>query len=300
MTSLAVSPARDNPPERSDDKAKALRLAIDQSLDVLAKAVDEVRASDTFKAYLDVQAKFHRYSWHNTLLILSQKPSASRVAGFQTWKKLDRHVRKGERGIAIFAPCPFTKERENATTGETEKVSGMFFKVVYVFDVAQTDGADLPSVDCPILDSDGAALLSALVRVAESRGIVVSFGKLSGEFGHATDGGKAIAIESAYPTGQQAKTLAHELAHCACHFGKTDRATRLTRDIAELEAESIAYVVCKHFGIDAEVRSSRYIALWNGDSKALRDSLDRIASTARELIDDCESAAQTAGKAVAA
>ena len=166
--------------------------------------------------------------------------------------------------------------------------------------MAQTDGADLPNVDCPILDSDGSALLSALVRVAESRGSVVSFGKLSGEFGHATDGGKAIAIESAYPTGQQAKTLAHELAHCACHFGKTDRATRLTRDIAELEAESIAYVVCKHFGIDAEVRSSRYIALWNGDSKALRDSLDRIASTARELIDDCESAADVAVKAVAA
>ena len=260
MPSLAVSPARDNPPERSEDKAKALRLTIDQSIDVLAKAVDEVRASDTFKAYLDVQAKFHRYSWHNTLLILSQKPSASRVAGFQTWKKLGRFVRKGERGIAIFAPCPFTKERETAN-GETETVSGMFFKVVHVFDVAQTDGEELPNVDCPIVDADGSSLLSALVRVAESRGIVVAFQPLSGPFGHATDAGKAVAIDNTYPTGQQAKTLAHELAHCACHFGKTDRATRLTRDIAELEAESIAYVVCKHFNLDAEVRSSRYIAL---------------------------------------
>jgi antirestriction protein ArdC len=136
--------------------------------------------------------------------------------------------------------------------------------------------------------------------VAESRGIVVAFQKLSGPFGHATDGGKAVAIDNTYPTGQQAKTLAHELAHCAIHFGKTERATRLTRDIAELEAESIAYVVCKHFGLDAEVRSSRYIALWNGDSKALRDSLDRIATTARELIDDCQSAANSAVKAVAA
>ena len=103
-----------------------------------------------------------------------------------------------------------------------------------------------------------------------------------------------------HPTGQQAKTLAHEIAHCAIHFGKTDGATRLTRDIAELEAESIAYVVCKHFGLDAEVRSSRYIALWNGDSKGLRASFDRISATARELIDDCDDAADSAGKAVAA
>ena len=299
MTSLAVASARDNP-NGPDDKAKALRLTIDASIETLAKAIDEVRASETFRAYLDVQAKFHRYSWHNSLLILSQRPAASRVAGFQTWKKLGRFVRKGERGIAIFAPCPFTKERENRETGETETVSGMFFKVVHVFDVAQTEGEELPEVDCPMVDADGSGLLSALVRVAESRGIVVSFQKLSGEFGHATDGGKAIAIDNGFPTGQQAKTLAHELAHCAIHFGKTNAATRLTRDIAELEAESIAYVVCKHFGIDAEVRSSRYIALWNGDSKALRDSLERISTTARALIDDTETAADAAGKAVAA
>jgi hypothetical protein len=176
--------------DSSADRTKALRATIDASIETLAKAIDEVRASETFRAYLDVQAKFHRYSWHNSLLILSQRPSASRVAGFQTWKKLARHVRKGERGIAIFAPCPFTKERENVQTGETETVSGMFFKVVHVFDVAQTDGEELPHVDCPIVDADGVALLSALVRVAESRGIVVAFQKLSGEFGHATNAGK--------------------------------------------------------------------------------------------------------------
>lgn len=281
------------------DKSRELRGRIDSSIEALAKAVDDVRASDVFKAYLDVQAKFHRYSWHNSLLILSQRPGASRVAGFQTWKKIGRHVRKGERGIAIFAPCPWKREVETEA-GETETRSGMFFKVVHVFDVAQTDGEALPEVDCPIVDSDASALLSALVRVAESRGIVVSFRKLSGEFGHATDGGKTIAIDNSHPTGQQAKTLAHEIAHCAIHFGKTDQATRLTRDIAELEAESIAYVVCKHFGIDADVRSSRYVALWNGDSKGIRASFDRISETARALIEDCENSAGSAGKAVAA
>jgi hypothetical protein len=146
----------------------------------------------------------------------------------------------------------------------------------------------------------------------ENRGISVAFRALSGPFGYATDKGETIAIDNTFPTGQQAKTLAHELAHCAIHFGKTDQATRLTRDIAELEAESIAYVVCKHFALDAEVRSSRYIALWNGNSKALRESLDRVSSTARALIDDLERAAggtdvadvadssDVAGKAVAA
>ena len=87
------------------DKTKELRARIDKSLDTLAKSVDEVRASETFKAYLDMQAKFHRYSWCNSLLIMSQCPSAERVAGYKTWQKLGRQVRKGEHGIMIFAPC---------------------------------------------------------------------------------------------------------------------------------------------------------------------------------------------------
>ena len=100
--------------------------------------------------------------------------------------------------------------------------------------------------------------------------------------------GAAIVIDNTHPTGQQAKTFAHELAHCALHFGKTDGATALTRNLAELEAESIAYVVCRHFGLDTTIRSSAYIALWQGDSKGLRASLERIASTARAIIDDVD------------
>ncbi len=101
-------------------------------------------------------------------------------------------------------------------------------------------------------------------------------------------------MDDGHTTGQQAKTLAHELAHETLH--KTDR-TGLTRSIAELEAESVAYVVCTHFGLDTEVRSSRYIALWDGDAKALRSSLERIANTARAMIDDVDSQADR--KAVA-
>jgi antirestriction protein ArdC len=287
MQTLPLVSPPDNGSE-SKDKAKALRARIDDSVEALAKAVDDVRASDTFRAYLDVQARFHKYSWHNSMLILFQRPDSSRVAGFQTWKKLGRFVRKGERGIMIFAPCPFHREAKSAS-GEVESVDGIFFRSVYVFDVAQTDGKELPDVDCPVVDSDASSLLNGLERVAANRSIVVKFEALQGQgFGYATDNGASIVIDNTHPTGQRAKTLVHELAHAALHFGKSDKSAVLTRNMAELEAESIAYVVCRHFGLDTEVRSSAYIALWQGDGKGLRASMERIASTARAIIDDVE------------
>ncbi len=275
-----------------NDKTKELRQRIDDSLATLANAVDKVRASETFKAYLDVQAKFHRYSWCNSLLILSQRPDASRVAGYRTWQKLGRQVCKGQRGIMIFAPCPWKREKETES-GETKTEQGIFFRAVHVFDVAQTDGPELPTVDVPTVGVVADGLLADLVRVTEQRKIAVTFQPISsGAFGVSKKG--TVEIDNTHPTGQQAKTLAHELAHEALHW--EDRGP-LTRSIAELEAESVAYVVCQHFGLDVEVRASRYIALWDGDSKALRGSLERIANTAREIIDDIESASER--KAVA-
>ncbi len=131
-----------------------------------------------------------------------------------------------------------------------------------MFDIDQTDGPDLPSVDVPTVETASDDLLAKLTRVADSRGIAVSFGPLSGgTFGVSKQG--AVEVDNSHPTGQQAKTLAHELAHEALHW--EDRGP-LTRSIAELEAESVAYVVCTHFGLDVEVRASRYIALWDGDA----------------------------------
>lgn len=198
------------------DKAKELRRRIDESLDTLAKAVDSVRASETFKAYLAVQARFHRYSWHNSLLILSQKPDATRVAGYRAWQKLKRQVRKGERGIMIFAPCPWSRERE-AESGETETESGIFFRAVHVFDVSQTDGPELPTVDVPTVDTAADGLLADLACVADKRGVKVTFKPIeSGAFGSSKRG--AVDISNEHATGQQAKTLAHELAHEALHW----------------------------------------------------------------------------------
>ncbi len=134
--------------------------------------------------------------------------------------------------------------------------------------------------------------------MADGRRIKVKFGPLTGSVYGVSKGG-SVDIDNTHPTGQQAKTLAHELAHEALHKSKEQRETmpEETRTVAELEAESVAYVVCRHFRLDVEVRSSRYIALWDGDSKALRGSLERIADTARTMIDDVE--APAARKAVA-
>ena len=291
MSSLPESPFTSNR-EAADEKRKALRSRIDASLDGLAKSIDDVRASESFQAFLNVQAKFHRYSWHNTMLIAIQRPDATNVAGFQRWRELGRFVRKGERGIAIFAPCPF-KRAEKRDDGTEETREGIYFKIVHVFDVAQTDGEALPSVEVPDVQAAADSLLASLERVAHSRGIAVNYAELrAGHFG--TSKGGSVDIATGYATGQQAKTLAHELAHEAMH---KERGLKLDRNTAELEAESVAYVVCRHFGLDVEVRASRYIALWGGDSQALRASLERIADTARGIIDAIDGL--EAGKAVA-
>ncbi|UCE58278.1 MAG: hypothetical protein JSU63_12640, partial [Phycisphaerales bacterium] len=234
MAILAQSPPKQK--QSSKDRAKAMRQRIDDSLDTLARAVDDVRASETFKAYLDVQARFHKYSWHNSMLILSQRPDASRVAGFKAWQKLGRHVNKGERGIMIFAPRTFTKEVER-DNGDTEEQHGVYFRPVHVFDVSQTDGQELPEVDVPTIDTAADDLLGKLSRVASERSIQVSFSTLSGGLFGVSKGG-SVEVDDSHATGQQAKTLAHELAHEALH--KENRPDGLTRTVAELEAESVA------------------------------------------------------------
>ena len=292
MHTVPDSPSTVNWNSSAKDKAKQLRQRIDTSLDTLAKAVDEVRASEAFRQFLDVQSRFHRYSWHNTLLIASQRPQATRVAGYRTWQGLGRQVCKGERGIAIIAPCHYKREVET-DDGETDTVKGLYFRVVHVFDIAQTDGQALPTVDVPNVEAAADDLLAKLVQVGEGRSIRVEFKAIdTGAFGYSEHG--KVSIDTGHATGQQAKTLAHELAHEALHW--EDRGS-FTRSIAELEAESVAYVVCTHFGLDVEVRASRYIALWQGDSKSLRASLERIAKTARAIIDDTEALADR--KAVA-
>ncbi len=255
MASLTESPARRN--GKSSDKAKALRQTIDDRLEQLAKAVDDVRASELFKQYLDVQARFHKYSWHNTMLIATQKPDAEHVAGFKTWQTMNRYVRKGERGIMIFAPRPWKHTDTDDAGNDTER-QGVSFRPVHVFDISQTDGDPLPEVEVPDVETAADTLLASLERVASKRGIAVNYTSLDAGYYGVSKGG-TIDLATGHATGQQAKTLAHELAHEAMH--KQNRPDGLTRTVAELEAESVAYVVASHFGLSMYSISARQTAI---------------------------------------
>jgi len=147
MASLTRASTTDNRTE-SADKGRALRAEIDGSPGQARPCGRRRAGMRNVPAVSGRPSRFHKYSWHNTLLIAMQRPSATQVAGFQAWRKLGRHVMKGERGIMIFAPCPW--RRESVTdAGDTETESGVYFKPVHVFDVAQTDGPELPTVDVP-------------------------------------------------------------------------------------------------------------------------------------------------------
>jgi len=152
----------------------------------------------------------------------------------------------------------------------------------------------LPAVDCPAIASAADALLASLVEVAKSRRIAVEFKPIAGgAFGVSLGG--SIIVDPSHSSGQQAKTLAHELAHEALHQ-KANRVPgfSITRNLAELEAESVAYVVCRHFGLECDLRCTRYIALWDGNGAAVRQSMRRIADTAKSIIDAIESPAESA------
>ena len=266
-------------------KANDLLKRVQAHVKALGAEIDAAKASGEYRAWLECCARFHKYSLHNTLLILCQKPDATRVAGFRAWKKLGRHVRKGEKGIAILAPC-IGKRKETVTDAETGQESEQeqaykYFIPVHVFDVSQTDGQPLPTLDTSAHGADG-GLLDALQVVASARGIVVEFQALTGERHGYSAGGKVVIDTRLEPAGRF-KTLCHELAHEALHQGDDDRTGRAER---EHEAEAVAYVVCRHFGIDGG--SAKYLATWGADTEALMERFERIHETAAGLINDLE------------
>src|SRR5439155_14162610 len=182
-----------------------------QLLSQLGQQVETLKASEGWLAWLETAAKFHRYSVGNQLMILSQRPDATRVAGFQTWKSLGRQVRKGEKGLAIFAPMSVRKVDDE--TGEEKR--SLFFKVVHVFDIAQTDGEALPALAWPVLADGPEGLYDDLVGVAEHLGLTVATTDTSpsGARGWFDPSARRVTIVDAYPLASRARTLLHELAH---------------------------------------------------------------------------------------
>ena len=273
----------------SDGLARRLNQAIDAGLKQLAEAVDEQRASKEVQRHFELMAKFPQYSWRNGWMIEAQRPAATLVAGFRQWKRLGRRVRKGQKAIRILAPCPVRPAHVRGDQEDGRKDDQIvYFKAACVFDVAQTEGRELATCTLPVVAGDASELLRRLEQAAKTHEIDVRYAALPDGVYGVSEGGR-VRISSAYSTAQQAKTLAHELAHEWMHKRRTgaiDRTVR--RTTKELEAEAVAYVVCRHFELDVELRASRYIALWGGDANAIAASFTRIGSTARKLIEAVE------------
>ena len=233
-------------------------------LERLAEGITRLTSSERWQEWLTMQSRFHSYSFNNTLLILGQKPEASRVAGFNAWRKLDRYVRKGEKGIWILAPMIYKSDtRDELATGDesTKVIRG--FKTVPVFDVSQTDGAELPEVCVRLDGEDEAGLFERLRSVATSIGFTVEDADdLEGANGLCTHDDRRIRVLACNSPAQRVKTLAHELGHAILHAPGVGRPD--SRAILELEAESVAFVVCAATGIISDDYSFGYVATWSG------------------------------------
>jgi hypothetical protein len=244
----------------------------------LSRGVAELGDAGKWEEFLAAQARFHRYSFANTMLILQQVPEATTVAGFNTWRGAGRVVRRGERAIWIVAPVL----RRRKSSGDEPEIAG--FRRVAVFDLSQTDGAELASLCEPLQGTDDRGWFEVLSEVASTLGFEVERSVLAGGvFGDCTYATRRIRVASSASPAQAVKTLAHELAHALLHENADDR------PLAELEAESVAYVVCQHLGLDTKCYSFGYVTTWAGGTsdalRAIKGSCARIADTARVIID---------------
>ena len=256
----------------------------------LTEGVARLTTSDEWRRYLTFQSAFHNYSFGNVLLIAAQRPTAAQVAGFHAWRKLGRHVLKGEKAIWILAPMIY-KQDDAAGADDERVVRG--FKYVPVFDVAQTDGEDLPTVCNRLAGDDPSGLYLRLTGVAQALGFRVEMADLPGSTnGDCSHVERSIRVRADNSPAQQVKTLAHEIAHAILHEHFSNRG------LAELEAESTAWVVCQSLGVDTSDYSLGYVATWAGGGDeaitAIKASCDRIQKTAAQILRPFEDSAEAA------
>lgn len=258
-------------------KAEGAKKLTDQALDRLASALSQGK-SDSLTQYLTAMSRFHEYSWGNIMLILSQKPDATHVAGFNTWKKFNRFVMKGEKGIVVIAPMlikPKVAQNGDASDGE----SILRFKAVYVFDVSQTDGEPLPEFARVAGNPNGHT--ERLKDFVAEKHIELLYSADIGSAHGRSHGGK-ITLRTDLSPAEEFSTLVHELAHEMLHRG--DRRKVTSKTVRETEAEAVAFVVCQAIGLDTNGAAADYIQLYDGDKQTLALSLGYIQHTATEIL----------------
>ena len=294
-----------NEPEKP--KFKSAKEKVAEITDKLESGIKELFSSEKFKSYLNTMSKFHNYSFNNTLLIAMQKPDATLVAGFNAWKNnFGRNVNKGEKGIQIFAPAPYKIKKEEIKRDpdtdlpildkdgkpiveEVERVIPNF-KVVSVFDVSQTNGKELPTLGVDELKGSVNNYEKFFEALKEVSPVPIKLAEIDGSAkGFFNQEDKTITIKDGMSEAQTVKTAIHEIAHAMLHdkdLKKADLEKPKDRATEEVEAESIAYTVCQHFGVDTSDYSFSYVASWGSgkDLPELKSSLETIRSTASELI----------------
>jgi antirestriction protein ArdC len=247
----------------------------------LTAGIAELVGSDDWARMLDASARFHDYSPRNTLLILMQRPTATRVAGFKRWQELGRQVRKGEKGLAILAPRVVKREDEN---GDPEsRLVG--FRVTHVFDIAQTDGDDVPDVRPNLLEGvDDVGLWDLLAKQIADAGFALERGDCDGANGYTRWDDRVVRVRDDVAPAQAAKTLAHELGHVLLHE-PAGGVSHVCRDVKEVEAESVAYLVCQAAGLSTDDYTFAYVARWaRGDVDKVQATAERVLGCAHRIV----------------
>ncbi|MGT2858869.1 PBECR4 domain-containing protein [Streptococcus dysgalactiae subsp. equisimilis] len=263
----------------------------------LKDGIKEYLNSDKYKDYLTKMSQLNHYSSRNLRLILAQNPEATQVASFKQWKEtFERHVKKGEKSLRIFAPMTKLKKDENNQpildkNGKPETVT--FFGLVPVFDVSQTEGKEMPKaiseVKEQVSDLDYANLYRAMMTIAKANNVSVRFEEMQGEAkGYYNPAEHQIVLRSNdMNKSQLIKTFLHETAHSELHHANSPQQEQLTRSTAELQAESVAYVVSAYYGLDTSDYSFGYLASWSDDKETLADleaQLDIVQQEAKSLM----------------
>ena len=281
--------------------------------DRLEQGITELFESERYKEYLRVMSKFHNYSFNNTLLIAMQKPDASLVAGFSAWKNnFGRNVMKGQKGIKIIAPSPYKVKQEmkkidphtqqpiigkdGKPVTEEKEITIPAYKVVSVFDVSQTEGKELPDIAVDELTGDVERYRDFFAALEKTSPVPIGFEQIPGSshgYFHLED--KRIAIQEGMSELQTLKTAIHEIAHAKLHdidlnAPENEQQPRATRRTREVEAESVAYTVCQHYGLDTSDYSFGYVAGWSSgrELSELKSSLETIRSAAAEIINSID------------
>ena len=281
--------------------------------DRLEQGITELFDSERYKEYLRVMSKFHNYSFRNTVLIAMQKPDASLVAGFSAWKNnFERNVMKGQKGIKIIAPSPYKIKQEmqkidphtqkpiigkdGKPVTEEKEVTIPAYKVVSVFDVSQTEGKELPDIAVDELTGDVDRYKDFFAALEKTSPVPIAFENIEGGshgYYHLED--KRIAINEGMSELQTLKTAIHEIAHAKLHdidlnAPKDEQQPHVDRRTREVEAESVAYTVCQHYGLDTSDYSFGYVAGWSSgrELSELKSSLETIRSAAAEIINSID------------